>query len=100
MADQRKYGEYWHNLIEEAVGAGEIRPDVDRFVTRMLVLGALNWTAEWYQPGRGASADAVADQAVTLVLHGIASSTPDERRSKSRAAPAVKRTRARTRKQH
>lgn len=97
LADQRRYGGYWHDLIEDAVEAGEIRPDVDRFVIRMLVLGALNWTAEWYQPGRGASADDVADQAVSLVLHGIATSSPRPRRSRARATQANKGTPARTR---
>ena len=36
----------------------------------MLLFGALNWTAEWYEPKRGKSATAVADQAVAMVLHG------------------------------
>ena len=39
--------------------------------TRMLILGALNWTAEWYEPKRGKSASVVADQAVAMVLHGL-----------------------------
>jgi hypothetical protein len=38
----------------------------------MLVLGALNWTAEWYEPNRGKSAAAIADQAVAMALHGLA----------------------------
>ena len=71
MADQRAYGAYWHELISAAAESGQLRPDVDTFVARMLVLGALNWTSEWYTPGRGPSADAIADQAVTMVLDGL-----------------------------
>jgi TetR/AcrR family transcriptional regulator, cholesterol catabolism regulator len=97
MADQRTYGEYWNDLIERAVEAGEIRPDVDQFVVRMLVLGALNWTAEWYQPGRGTSAADVAEQAVALVLRGVAPSGPDRRSKRSSAGRAVKRTTVRAR---
>ena len=69
-ADQRKYGAYWNELIKAAADAGQLRPGTDLFVSRMLVLGALNWTAEWYEPKRGKSAAAIADQAVAMVLHG------------------------------
>ena len=77
LVHQRKYGAYWNELIEAAVAAGAVRPGTDLFVARMLVLGALNWTAEWYEPRRGKSAIAIADQAVVMVLHGLsASSSP------------------------
>jgi AcrR family transcriptional regulator len=73
MVHQRKYGAYWNELIEAAVASGEIRPDIDLFVARMLVLGALNWTAEWYTPQRGARPSDIADQAVAMLLDGLAS---------------------------
>ena len=72
QADQRKYGAYWNELIEAAADAGQLRPGTDLFVARMLLFGALNWTAEWYEPKRGKSASAIADQAVAMVLHGLA----------------------------
>src|SRR4051812_8992781 len=72
VADQRRYGAYWNTLIADAVEAGVLRPDVDLFVARMLVLGALNWTAEWYRPMSGRSAESIADDAVALFLDGLA----------------------------
>jgi hypothetical protein len=36
----------------------------------MLVLGALNWAAEWWNPRRG-SLDAVVRTAQSLVRHGL-----------------------------
>ena len=72
QADQRKYGAYWNELIEAAADAGQLRPGTDLFVARMLVLGALNWTAEWYEPKREERPTAIADQAVAMVLHGLA----------------------------
>jgi AcrR family transcriptional regulator len=72
LVHQRKYGAYWNELIEAAVAAGAVRPDVDLFVARMLVLGALNWTAEWYTPKRDLRPTVIADQAVAMVLHGLA----------------------------
>jgi AcrR family transcriptional regulator len=71
VADQRRYGAYWNTLIEDAVQAGQLRPDVDLFVARMLVLGALNWTAEWYRPKRGTPAESIADDAVKLLVNGL-----------------------------
>jgi AcrR family transcriptional regulator len=71
MIDQRRYGAYWNELIEAAVASGELRDDLDPFVTRMLVLGALNWTAEWYEAGRSTTAPDIADQAVTIALDGL-----------------------------
>lgn len=72
LVHQRKYGVYWNELIEAAVAAGSVRPGTDLFVARMLVLGALNWTAEWYKPARDLRPAAIADQAVAMVLHGLA----------------------------
>ena len=69
--DQRDYGAYWNGLLVAARDAGELRDDLDLFVARMLLFGALNWTAEWYRPGRGTSATVVADQAVAFVLDGV-----------------------------
>jgi TetR/AcrR family transcriptional regulator, cholesterol catabolism regulator len=72
LSEQQKYGAYWNELIEAADRSGALRPGTDLFVAKMLVLGALNWTAEWFSPKRGASAAAVADQAVAMVLNGVA----------------------------
>lgn len=72
-ADQRDYGAYWNELFAAAVVSGDVRPDIDIFVARMLVLGALNWTSEWYKPGRGPTADEIADLAVTMALSGLTS---------------------------
>lgn len=66
----RAYGEYWSGLFEAARAAGQLRDELDLFTTRMLVLGALNWTAEWFDPQR-ADAATVAAEAAALVLHGI-----------------------------
>ena len=42
---------------------------------RMLVLGALNWAAEWWNPRRG-SLDTVVRTAQSLVRHGLACGKP------------------------
>jgi hypothetical protein len=57
----------------------------------MLVLGALNWAAEWWNPRRG-SLDGVVRTAQSLVRHGLAAaatdaSAPPRRRKAVGAAP-------------
>ena len=71
-AKQRAYGAYWHELLAAAQRAGEIAAAADLVTVRLLAFGAMNWTCEWFKPSRGRTANAVADHAVAMILHGIA----------------------------
>ncbi|HEV7536514.1 MAG TPA: TetR/AcrR family transcriptional regulator [Acidimicrobiia bacterium] len=71
LADQRAYGNVWRALLEDARAAGEIRGDLDLGVIRMLILGALNWTAEWYRPGPRTATE-VAREATAMICDGLA----------------------------
>ncbi len=68
---QQTYGDYMNWLLQAAVNSGELRADLDLPVVRMLLFGAINWTAEWYRPDRGRSAEVVIDQLVAMVLGGL-----------------------------
>ncbi|MGI9053028.1 MAG: TetR/AcrR family transcriptional regulator [Ilumatobacteraceae bacterium] len=70
--EQRRYGIYWSGLLEAASEAGELAADLDLFTARMLAFGAMNWTAEWSVAQRGADATAIADQAVAVLVGGLA----------------------------
>lgn len=67
---QRVYGAFWQSLFRDAADAGNIRPGLDLSVVRMLTLGALNWSVEWYRKGRRSPSE-IAAHAATLVLDGI-----------------------------
>ena len=69
-AEASRYGDLWRRLVQDAVQAGQVRPDIDPVVARMLVLGALNSAAEWWNPRRG-SLDTVIRTAQSLVRHGL-----------------------------
>ncbi|MBK1787295.1 TetR family transcriptional regulator [Prauserella sp. ASG 168] len=60
----------WRRLLEQARAAGLIRPDLDLRAARMLVMGALNWTPEWWNPRQGSLTDVI-DTAKSLVRHGL-----------------------------
>jgi AcrR family transcriptional regulator len=70
LAEADRYGEVWRALITDARNAGELRPDLDPRAARMLVLGALNWAVEWWNPRRGALSTLV-QTAQSLVRHGL-----------------------------
>lgn len=71
LLDERRYGAVWRGLIDDAVAAGEIDPDLDPRSARMLIIGALNWAPEWWSPERGSVAQTVAT-AKRLVRRGLA----------------------------
>jgi len=69
---QDRVGRYWNQLLRDARDAGAIRADLDLSATRMLILGSLNWTAEWYKPQpKGLTPEQLAAHASTIVLDGI-----------------------------
>ena len=70
LAEARKYAEIWRSLINDAVTAGDLRADLDPRAARLLILGALNWAAEWWNPRRG-PLDVIVHTAQSLVRHGL-----------------------------
>ncbi|MUL67872.1 TetR family transcriptional regulator [Mycobacterium sp. CBMA 234] len=64
------YNRIWRGLINDAVDSGDIRDDLDATMAQALILGALNWTAEWWDP-RFSSVDAMVANAQTFVRHGL-----------------------------
>lgn len=65
-----EYNALWRELLEDARRQGRIRADVDLRVARLLVMGALNWTPEWWSPEHGALPGVIAT-AQSLVLSGL-----------------------------
>lgn len=68
---RRAYAEYWDRLFLNARQAGELRADIEVVPLRMFVLGALNWTIEWF---RLESRDAVlelASRTEMLIFEGV-----------------------------
>lgn len=70
LAEVGAYNDIWRGLIAELAAAGQLRSDVDAAVARMLVLGALNWAAEWWSPERGPLEETIST-AQSMVLHAL-----------------------------
>jgi AcrR family transcriptional regulator len=65
------YEGLWNGLLHAAAGAGFIRREVDLQLTRHLLLGAINWTAQWYRPDGELSVDDIADHYVDTLFRGV-----------------------------
>jgi hypothetical protein len=65
------YEAIWNGLLHSAAGAGLIRKDVDLQLTRHMLLGAINWTVQWYGPDGEMSIDDIADHYLEIVFRGV-----------------------------
>jgi hypothetical protein len=70
QAEEKKYGALWRSLFKRASDAGELRDDLDPYVAQMLVMGTVNWSAEWWKPGR-VSIDRVVANAQSFVRSAL-----------------------------
>ena len=66
---RREYADYWDRLLEDALQRGELRSDTSIAMIRLFVIGALNWTVEWYNPQKGSFHDFV-KQITAIVFDG------------------------------
>jgi AcrR family transcriptional regulator len=88
ILEEERYGEIWRKLISDIARAGQLRPELDLYIAQMLVLGALNWAVEWWDPRLG-SIEAVVANAQSIIRHGLSDSAPSKpsRNRQARTAP-------------
>jgi len=67
-----RYDALWDGILHAAAGTGRLRPDVDLRLVRLFLLGAANWTAQWFSPRGSYSCDEVADAYADLLWRGLA----------------------------
>ena len=63
---QRDYEGAWGDALQALAAAGRIGADAR--IARLMMLGALNWSVQWYKPRKGASLDALSEQAMRLFV--------------------------------
>jgi TetR/AcrR family transcriptional regulator, cholesterol catabolism regulator len=70
ILEEERYGDIWRRLINDVAREGPLRPELDLYIAQMLVLGALNWAVEWWNPRRG-SIESVVANAQSIIRHGL-----------------------------
>jgi hypothetical protein len=64
---QRDYESAWTPVLTALHRAGRLRADVK--LARLLIFGALNWSAQWYKRRQGATLDELTAAALALFIH-------------------------------
>ncbi|KUR73254.1 TetR/AcrR family transcriptional regulator [Novosphingobium sp. Fuku2-ISO-50] len=65
------YETLYVRTLQEGVAAGRIRPDLNLRIAVLTILGALNWTPEWFSPTGKLSAAQVGAVMADTLLRGI-----------------------------
>ncbi|HEY8050468.1 MAG TPA: TetR/AcrR family transcriptional regulator [Ramlibacter sp.] len=63
---QSEYESAWVPVLAALHASGKLKADVK--LARLLIFGALNWSAQWYDRRKGASLDQLADAALALFI--------------------------------
>lgn len=70
MRRREAYAAYWDGLFGQAVAAGLIPGDLNPRVIRLILIGALNWTVEWFDPAKG-PIGAIAETFSRMLFEGL-----------------------------
>lgn len=67
----RLYGKFFDDLIQDAMEAGTLDRKVNRSALRMLIIGAANYTPEWYQRTGPLGVEQISDLLIRLMIRGV-----------------------------
>lgn len=74
---RRAYEGFLDDLLSDLQASGAISSDVNLPRFRLLLIGALNATLEWFDPQKG-GAEALADDYADIILNGVLAKTGDK----------------------
>ncbi|HEV8298349.1 MAG TPA: TetR/AcrR family transcriptional regulator [Acidimicrobiales bacterium] len=67
----RRIEAYWVDVLKAGVAEGQIRPDVDTRLIFRVVRDTIGGAVHWYEPTKGRSIEAIADEFMDMFLRGI-----------------------------
>ena len=67
LGARREYESYWARLIKRCQSGDPAVTDIEPAILINLLFGAMNWTLEWFKPGRHSVSD-IADDLTRLVI--------------------------------
>ena len=70
LAQRDEYEEVFREVVRQGAAEGLFR-EVDAKLAALTMLGALNWTAQWYRPGGGRSARQLGEEMADLLVRGL-----------------------------
>jgi AcrR family transcriptional regulator len=75
-ARRRRYEGFYRQVIEQGIESGDFAP-IDPKMATLMVLSAVNWMPQWYNPSGSLSPEEIADKFCDLVLLGIQGQEPE-----------------------
>lgn len=73
---RRGYGGFWDEMFLAAQQTGELREGLSLKIVRLVTVGAINWTPEWFDTTHG-NLDEVAQQIIGMLAEGIFRKVPE-----------------------
>tara|TARA_R110001606_G_scaffold235685_2_gene383520 strand:- start:4950 stop:5549 length:600 start_codon:yes stop_codon:yes gene_type:complete len=71
LARRREYEDYFIDVFKSGVESGQFRSDVNLRISVLSILGALNWTPEWYSSNGKFSPTEIGENMADSLLSGI-----------------------------
>jgi len=71
IGKRRDYEQAFIGVIEEGMKSGAFRPNLNRRIAVLTILGALNWTPEWLSPDGSLSPEDVGGLIADTLLMGV-----------------------------
>jgi AcrR family transcriptional regulator len=71
VGKRREYEALFTTLVDDGIRSGGFDANLDTKVAVLSVLGALNWTPEWYSPEGPDTADEIGDRLADTLLGGL-----------------------------
>ncbi|MCA0319193.1 MAG: TetR/AcrR family transcriptional regulator [Proteobacteria bacterium] len=66
------YENIWIGILDRGRKDGALLPDIDLGLQRLLLIGSMNWTLEWFHPQGKYTLDELADSVVRMFMDGCA----------------------------
>lgn len=71
LENRRSYEHVWDEIIDEAIGAGVFRKDLDPHIVRLITMSVANWAIMWFDPAGPQTIDEVFGRAADEMLLGF-----------------------------
>ena len=76
LEKRQRYEDIYRAIMRDGAADGEFSPELDAKISVLGLLGALNWTAEWFRPDGPAGAEEIGDRLAESLLGGFLPRSP------------------------